>query len=251
MGWKNPLTSAVNVDTRTAPTVAGVRMYEAPNPDTGQPRGVIELDDGIPGDTPATITQTADSNPHSIATPLGSVILDAGGYNGTPAPKLALNVEQNPAGVGPNVPVARLTSPGGFTVNGVPQVGAGWTVDASIGNYNAALLSGGWGTVPNGTLTLTVPVGQVCDVEFRAPWLSLVAGAEVALRLTVAGATVDGADYQAASAMRCPVRLAETITGTGNSVTVLVQAFLVAGASQSCSIQASAGAPVVLRHRLR
>lgn len=116
MGFRNPITSAAAVDTRAVPTVAGVRMYEMPNPDTGQPYGVLEWDDGITGDTPARVVQTADANPHSVTTPYGRLAITAGAYAGKTGPELDLSVEQD--SVGNPVAITRLTSPGGLLVNG-------------------------------------------------------------------------------------------------------------------------------------
>lgn len=246
MGWRNPIRSASNVDTRTAPTMAGVRMYEAPNPDTLTPRGVVEWDDGLPGDLPATLTQTATSNPRSITTPLGSLVVNAGSYNGTQGPQLALNVEQNPAGIGPNVPIARLSSPGGFTVNGVPQVGAPWVIDYSNPSASFTLIGGGWGILPGVTGSVIVPTGQLLELEFYAPAVAYTNG-EVALRLLINGTTVaEGADFQGNG--RAPVRLKATIAGTGVAVAFQVQAFLVSG---SGIVSGSAGGGVYLQHRLR
>lgn len=102
MTFRDPLTSATAVDTRTGTQTAGVRMYEAPNPDTNLPVGIVEWDDGFTGDVPAQAIQTAVPNPRSLTTPYGRLATKGGSY-ATPvglvaAPEFDLSVDQDAAG---------------------------------------------------------------------------------------------------------------------------------------------------------
>jgi hypothetical protein len=149
MGFRDPITSAAAVDTRTTPTTAGVRMYEAPNPDTGQPYGVVEWDDGLAGDVPARAVQTADRNPHSEVAPFGRLAISGGTYavpSGTKAaPELDLVVESDGSGTGVTRSVARIV--GADRVD----LGLGWAfLRATAVQPASGTLAAGWQTISFG-----------------------------------------------------------------------------------------------------
>lgn len=158
MGFRDPITSP-EVDTRPADTAAGVRMYEAPDPDTGLPRGVVEWTTGHAGDVPAQAVQTADPSPRSITTPYGRLAVKGGTYGTVTgpvtAPELDLSVEQD-AATGNPVRVARVI--GADVVDLGPQSvrqaailtsGAGWALwnDATYKDLAFWLHQDGWATV--------------------------------------------------------------------------------------------------------
>lgn len=103
MGFRNPITTVVAVDTRAAAAGPGVRMYQSPNPDgTGHLYGVVEWSDFTAGDTPARIVQSANPNPRSITDLYGRLAITGGAYSTSSgvmaAPELDLSIEQNAAG---------------------------------------------------------------------------------------------------------------------------------------------------------
>lgn len=90
MGFRNPVTTVTDVDTRITPAGAGVRVYED-NTDPAQPRGVVEFRTGFGTDLPATITQHAVANQRAEnASDTGGLRLDGGSYNASTAPVLDL-----------------------------------------------------------------------------------------------------------------------------------------------------------------
>lgn len=250
MGFRNPVTSATAVDTRTGTAAPGVRMYEQPiDPSTPRPRGVVEWDDGYTGDTPATLTQTADNNPRAITTPLGSMTLDAGSYGGTQGPKMAWNVEQALDGISPPVVVTRLTSAGGMTLNG-QQVATGvgdWVYDVENSSYSSGALPTGWSNLF--TASVTVPAGMVLEVEFKAPRVTIAPNGETRVQLLLGGSVYDLSDFSTGggASLYTPANLSGSLVGTGAAVAIAVQGSSPVGGG---TVQ-SAGGFVRLRHRIR
>lgn len=116
MTFREPLTSASDVDTRAGTDAGGVVIYELPPDDWGRTFGAIEFRDGIPGDTPGQLTQQATPQPRSATDTYGRMTLDGGTY-GIPgggtmtAPSLRLGIEQRSPDDGTPVVRARITSP--------------------------------------------------------------------------------------------------------------------------------------------
>lgn len=106
MGFKNPLTSATVVDTGDG-APAGVRIYQSTD-GRGNPQGVIELDDGVAGDAPSTITVTSFGGLGG-----GSLAIKTGTFGGVAGPELDLYVDQ-----GSGLATASLTAAGGMLLNG-------------------------------------------------------------------------------------------------------------------------------------
>lgn len=241
MGFRNPATSVAAVDTGSGRLAdPGVRILT----DTtypGNPQGIVEWRTGLM-DRNARATLSGGASGGSAFT------VDGGASMGLNAPVLKLDVES--AAAGGYQSVARIDSADAFLLNGkqLAAVGAGWTVDLTNGTYNAAAATGTYGTLPFTTPAITVPAGYALDVEFRAPVVFVSPGAELAVRLLFNGAVADGIDLlnPSAATMRLPVRLGES-AGGGGVVNVAVQAWAVTGSS---TVQASAGAPVTLRHRI-
>lgn len=115
MGFRNPARSAVAVDTR-AGAPAGVRVYEVTDPDVGHNYGVVEWNDGVPGDAPAIAIQSHDPTPRGEGVPYGGLGFFGGSYDNpipaqggkVSAPRWSLEVGQNPL-TGTPGPQARLT----------------------------------------------------------------------------------------------------------------------------------------------
>lgn len=138
MGFRNPVTSAAVVDTRTPAVPMGVRVYVAPNPDgTSKAKGVLEWDDGVAGDVPAMAVQTVagGAGPRNLSDPYGRLTVKGGSYNAngtlTAAPDLSVGVEQDAAGNpiprGRLVGAAALDLGGAALVNSPTLKDTGWT----------------------------------------------------------------------------------------------------------------------------
>lgn len=119
MTFRTALTSATAVDTG-AGKPAGVRIYQSRD-GKGNPMGVIEFDDGVTGDTPATITIGSFGNLGG-----GALTIKGGSYGGIAAPSLMLQVDQ--AGQSS----AQLTSPLTVVQSAAPVMRSG------ILNYSTA-----------------------------------------------------------------------------------------------------------------
>lgn len=106
MGFRNPATSATAVDTRAGTATPGVQVYNRTQPWGSQ--GVVEFDDGIPGDTAATITAGPNYQQQGggYAPAGGSMTMQAGTWSGVAGPAFQANVEAAPAGG--YTPVARV-----------------------------------------------------------------------------------------------------------------------------------------------
>lgn len=117
MGFRNPVTTATDVDTGQ-PDGAGVRVYQKAV--TGGTAGVVEFRDGIAGDTPSTLTAQANLVPQGggYTAQGGGFAMDAGSFNGVDGPKWDLRVEE--AGAGGYRPVARLTGADVVDIAGLP-----------------------------------------------------------------------------------------------------------------------------------
>lgn len=173
MGWKNPGTSAA-LDTRPAASAAGVRIYETPDPDRGLNVGVVEWNDGVAGDSPATAIQSHNPNPRGADTPFGALALFGGSYdNPNPvvggklsAPSLSLEVGGDPVSgiVGPQARLVggplRLGALGGSAVAGLGLAGvpAGRTPLVQFGSTVLTLNGSGVGRI---AWTATFPGGIV------------------------------------------------------------------------------------------
>lgn len=143
---------------------ARIRIYEAPDPDTGNPRGVIEWDDGIAGDVAASLVQAVNVNPHSITIPYGKTSLNGGSY-GTPvglkaAPDINLMVDQDD-----NANPRRT-----FQVTGADRIdlGLGWAF------LRATAVQPASGTMASGWQTLTF---GAADTDIYRGWSATVVGA--------------------------------------------------------------------------
>jgi len=98
MGFRNPVTSASVVDTGSSPTGAGARLYQLVD-DQGT-RGVLELRDGIAGDTPAGVDAVAVLTPvdGGYVAQGSSTTVKGLGTNGLDAAYLELTTEAKAAG---------------------------------------------------------------------------------------------------------------------------------------------------------
>jgi hypothetical protein len=185
MGFRVPLTSATAVDTRTAPTGAGARLYEAT--DANGVWGVLEFDNGIPGETPSTVTGRSNAGAGGSVQG-GSLAMQAGSFNSVAGPRLSLDVA--PAATSGYEASARLSglarlsvdapvevptgalasvpsSPGDIILNGPlptdfqPQIRAGTAVvtaassGAATVNFSSAF--------PNGVITVVCVPGDIAN----------------------------------------------------------------------------------------
>lgn len=84
MGFRNPVTTASAVDTRAGSAAPGARVYTRPIPgrSDGAVQGVLEFDDGVTGDLPATL----DSHPGSVRSDTigGTTTLTGGTFAASP-----------------------------------------------------------------------------------------------------------------------------------------------------------------------
>jgi hypothetical protein len=91
MGFRNPITTATAVDTRTSAAAAGARLFNRPiaGSTTGAVQGFLELDDGL-GDLPAYLTNFPGTQRSNDG---GSTILGGGSFAGHAGAELDLLVE--------------------------------------------------------------------------------------------------------------------------------------------------------------
>lgn len=152
MGFRNPVTSVSDVDTGPTPTGPGVRLYQ----DTVNNRGVLELRDGAPGHTPATLQLTNNpsaGDPHITLMQLQGVssVVDSLAGEVAVAPRVNLDVVANLSSPGHYLGRLTLNSdlhyiegqarvnhsvagPDGDWTSMVPLLGAAWSAWDTAGN---------------------------------------------------------------------------------------------------------------------
>lgn len=141
MGFRNPATSASAVD--TGGTGGKVRIYNKTTTSGGSTTtsGVVEFDDGIGGDVPASITASAVLS--AGAEQGGGMSSGGGSWNGVTAPTVQTNVEAAPAGG--YTPVARVAG-GPLVVSGtITAAAATDAVPLTLNGPAFAVATGGRG----------------------------------------------------------------------------------------------------------
>lgn len=242
MTFRTPLTSvdaATSVDTG-AGAKAGVRVYQTTD-GRGNAMGVIELDDGITGDTPSTISVGSFG-----ALGGGALSIIVGSFAGIIGPRLDLEVDQ--AGQ----VTAQLTAPDGMLLNGSPVAtfGQDWIYVVENNTFAATVNAAAFTILPGHSFTITPPAGMELEVEWKAPRVTLTDGGEVSLRLVINGGIYDSIDYSCNAALKTPARLTGAVKTDGTPVTVSVQGKTSAGTSTVQAIT-PAGGYVMLRYVLR
>lgn len=174
MGYRNPVTTAAAVNTASGPGAGGVSMYsQTTSGGGGAPlvAGVVDFDDGFPGDTHATITRTAQQNAHSdLPSAVSGALSIAGGSIGTsPLPNLDLEV-LDPA-LSTTGTDAHLYVPGGtltrFRVDGPVVEPAGTAAVMAPGNYpGAALPADAAPIIKSGTAVTTTDASGNVTIGF-------------------------------------------------------------------------------------
>jgi hypothetical protein len=98
MGFRNPITTATDVDTRT--TIGRPGIYTTETVDgSGNTTASLHLTDGFAADAEALLSRTAAVNTHTQGQSLtGGVAVKGGSYGGVTAPELDLSVESAAAG---------------------------------------------------------------------------------------------------------------------------------------------------------
>lgn len=233
MGFRNPLTAATSVNTAAGPGTGGVSLYsQTTSGGGGAPlvSGVVDFDDGFPGDVHATITRSAQQQRSDlIGSASGTLSIDGGSVGGGRLPKLDLSVlDPNAATTGTD---AHLYVPGGtltrFRVAAPVEALAGVLpalILAGLANPPTGLLGGSmpddsqpiiyvgsevltvnvasfsalsWPAFPHGVLTV-IPVpgdiagglGQVTVSAYR------LTGCDVRLLGTTGGSLANGANVR-------------------------------------------------------
>lgn len=194
MGFRNPITTANDVDTGPTPTGPGVRLYQAGGTGPLDPaHGVLEYRDGVAGDRHATISRkinTFDQGDGSLTVFGGSWTLDAGTVNGLEVGKLIFDVREKVSGGFESV--IELEAPGRFTMGAVCEAratsaiswGTGWATMPLQAVYDT---HGAWdGTT--GRWWFIAPEAGDYAIEGIAQMGSLVAGAYIGARIAINGA---------------------------------------------------------------
>jgi hypothetical protein len=173
MGFRNPITSADAVDTGQ-PAGAGVRIYQAET--AYGTTGIIELRDGIVGDTPSTISSSANLVPQGggYTAQGGGLSVGAGSWNGVSGPQLGLSVVADPGGG--YMAEARLRNAGliieqpGTRIQGrKPLLGVCGLFSDPTNAAGDLVVNHGLGTMP--TAFLMVPYGGTSVAAGAIPFL--------------------------------------------------------------------------------
>lgn len=128
MTFRNKLTAAAAVDTRTTPTGAGVQVL-TDNSNPATPRGMVQFTDGFAGDSPAQIVQHAEANTRAVnASQSGGITVVGGSYNSPAGQVSAPNMDMSVVlhGDGSRSRLAQFTGADAVTAGGLvlPAVGA-------------------------------------------------------------------------------------------------------------------------------
>lgn len=263
MGFRNPVTTAIDPTARQEAQQAGVpqtslqtaasgprvNIYETTD-GKGNPLGMVAWEDGISGDTAATAHAGNYSGGGGGLTLSGGTYLSPGITKA--APSLVLQTDQA------NQSTAQLTAPDGFLVNGRRTDSIGWTYHyLGDSSYNWPIPSA-W-TIPPGAGPYSVRdlgSAEQLEVEFGGMPLgaNLNSGSGLQLQLvvlTAAGSTaVDGGYWSnsTSAAFAVPTRLAGGLAGAQTSVRYQLQARYVGNPPQN--MQAQGLATPYLRHRI-
>lgn len=279
MGFRNPITSAVDQVARDLANQALTEPLDADRIESGALVGIplqtsaignrvriYELAGRLPDGTPANIGVVAFNDGHNpestlavaaeaLTQPDGSqlwaneIVLQLQQSNLTAQPYLRLAASQD-ATTGAwsgtatidNISTFEIDAPDGAILNGY-AVSSGaqvWTYVENNSSYTVSIGTS-WADLSGHNFTITPPAGKL-DVEWRAPKVAVSSGGEVQLRLLMSGVVFDAADLFASG----PGRLNGTVNNDGaTSRTVQVQARVVSGTG---SVSAAGLGPVVLRY---